>query len=310
MNRIGMKYAVSASIPAERTPTPRKIAALALAFSFLALVFVPNGYGVVNTLDCSGPSNTLDHYDKVLEAQKNNLADPVVRYDLGFTAICIGREAEGLEHLRRASEGEHVAATKVLGSYYDKNRSFDTSQRASLENAYKAIAYYEKAADQIENASNYPRGVSEDMPALEYVSMTSYRVFTRLPALHFNIYSKLLGDTMNNGTLHSGTLEILQQMGDTATRCLRRPALVVWKEKKERVYRTQQIECRAYLDFVEAIYPLEDERIQIAKSCTVRVNQCQQHKDKISQMGKIANKLFIDLKKSPGSSVVSERDRG
>ena len=130
--------------------------------------------------------------------------------------------------------------------------------------------------------------------------MTSYRVFTRLPALHFNTYTKTIKNIMRNETFHFNTLEILQKMGDTATRCLRRPALSVWKEKKERVYRTQLIECRAYLDFVEAIYPLEDERIQISDNCTVSVNQCKQHKEKMKQMGTVVQTLLRELKKSPG----------
>ena len=202
--------------------------------------------------------------------------------------------------MQRASEGSHVAATKVLGSYYDKNQSFDNTQKANIKNTFEAITYYEKAANQIEATSSYPKGNTEDMEYLEYVDVVSYRVFTRLPGLHFNIYSAFIGDTINSGTIHSGTLDILQKLGDAATRCLERPALSVWKEKKERVYKTQQIECQAYLDFVKAIYPLEDERIQIANNCTVSVNTCPQHKEKINQMVKILQSLFKELKKSPG----------
>lgn len=293
MSRTGTKNASFASPHSVWTPARRSAA---LALLILALAFPLNSYGVVNTLDCSGETNTLENYNVLLAIQQRT---PTTNYNLGFTAICLGRYDEGLDHMRRASEGRHVAATKVLGSYYDKNRSFDNSRSANLENTYRAITYYERASDQIESISSYPEGSTRDMGYIEYVSMTSYRVFTRLPGLHFNIYSKVLGDIVNR-IFHSNTLEILQKMGDAATRCLRRPALAVWKEKKERVYRTQQIECRAYLDFVEATYPLEDERIQIADNCKVSIKQCKRHKEKIKEIIEAAQTLFRELKKSPG----------
>lgn len=268
----------------------------------LAFIFSLNSYGGANTFDCSSETNTLEHYNKVLEAQKNNLT-PTVRYDLGFTAICIGMYEDGLRHMREASKGGHVAATKILGSYYSENQSFDDVKTASMENTYTAITHFEKAANQIESASSYPEGVTEGMEYIEYASMTSYRVFTILPALHFNIHVKIMKDITKNGTFYPNTLEVLQKIGDAATRCLRRPALSVWAEKKERVYKTQQIECQAYLDFVEAIYPLESERLQITDSCTVSVNQCEQHKHQIRQMIQVTRTLFRELKKSPGLAV-------
>ncbi len=266
----------------------------------LAFVFSLSSYGIVNTLKCDSSVNTLQHYNAVLEAQRNNLT-PDTRYILGFTAICIGMYDDGLKHMRSASEGGYVAATRVLGSYYDKNQSFDDVKTANMENAYTAITYYERAADQIETTSSYPEG--EDVEYLEYVGTVSYRVFTRLPALHFNIYFDIMKDIATNGTFHSNTLEILQKMGDAATNCVNRPALDVWKEKKERVYRTQQIECQAYLDFVETIYPLENERLQIADSCSVNVTNCNKHKEILNPMGKAVKTLFRELKKSPGLAV-------
>lgn len=268
----------------------------------LALVLPSNGYGEVNTFNCSVETNTLEHYNKILEAQKNNLK-PNVRYSLGFIAICIGMYSDGLEHIHRASEGGHVAATQVLGLYYDKNQAFDDKKRANLKNTYEAIVYYRKAADQIEAIPSYPTGTTEDMEYIEYASMISYRVFTRLPALYFNIYFTMMKSIAQNGVSYSNTLEILQKMGDVATRCLRRLALAVWKEKKERVYRTQQIECRAYLDFVKVTYPLEDERIGIANNCTVNVTKCKEHKEILNPMGRAVKILFQELKKSPGLRV-------
>ncbi len=266
---------------------------LILSF-FLSL----NSYGAVNTIQCSDVVHTLENYNKVLEIQKNNLTP--FRYSLGFAAICIGRYSEGLNHLRMASEEGHVVATHILGLYYEKNQSFDNNQEANLENTYKSIAYYEKAADQIESISSYPEGSSiENISYHEYVSATSYYVFTKLPALYFNVYSKVLGKIMKDNTFHADTIGILQELGDAAIRCLKRPALSVWKEKKALVYKAQQIQCQANLNFVEAAYPLEDERIQIANNCKVSLDQCEQHQEKIEQLKEEAQIFFRELEKAP-----------
>lgn len=263
-----------------------------------ALSFSSNSYAGADRFACSD-INTLEHYNTILEVQGSNLT-PTVRYSLGFTAICIGRYEDGLKHMRAASEGGHIAATASLAAYYRENQSFDDVREANMKNTQEAIRYYEKATRQIEAIPSYPNGTTEDMEYIEYATMTSYRVFTILPALYFNTHLKIMKDIIKNDTSYSNTLDVLQKMGDAATRCLRRPALSVWEEKRERVYRTQQIECQAYLDFVRAIYPLEVERIQIAENCTVRVNQCEQHKEKTKQMVQVIKTLFRALKESPG----------
>ena len=280
----------------EKWTLVRKITKACVLMS--ALGYSSNSYGEVNTITCD-EIDTLETYNAILEAQKNNLT-PDVHFSLGYVAICIGKYAAGLKHMRSASEDGHVGATYVLGDYYAANQSFDSNQKASTENIYRAITYFEKTAEQIEATSSYPNGISKDMKNIEYVSMTSYRVFTSLPTLRFNIYTRMMGDIIKNGSSYSNTMETLQELGDAATRCLGRPALSAWKEKKELVYRTQQIECQAYLDFVRAIYPLEDERIQIANSCTTSVNQCEQHKEQIKRMTIVLRKLKQDLRQSPG----------
>ena len=264
----------------------------------LGLVFTVESNGAQNVFDCKDASNTLDHYNKVLIAQKNNMT-PNVSYDLGFTAICIGNPGKGVKHMRRASDGGHIAATKVLGRYYENDQSFDNNRHGSIENLYRAIVHFKKAAAQIESAASYPRGTVRHMERIEYVEMVSYRVFTALPRQYFNIFSELMGDTVDNGTIHPGTLKLVQEIGDAATRCLQRPPLTAWKEKKELVYREQQVVCQSYLDFARAIFPLEDERLQIVDNCKVSLNRCAQHNMKIAQMEKVLDKLFSDLKKAP-----------
>ena len=267
---------------------------LILSF-FLSL----NSYGTVNTIQCID-THTVEFYNRVLELQKNNLT-PKIRYTLGTTAICIGRYSDGLNHLRIASKKGNVVATRVLGTYYDKNQSFDNNQIANLENTYKAISYYEKAADQIEAISSYPE--DSDIGKIsfhEYRDMTSYYVFTRLPGLYYNVYGEVLGKIIENNNFHSDdTIGILQELGDAAIRCLKRPALSVWKEKKALVYKAQQMECQAYLNFVEAAYPLENERIQKASNCKVSLAQCEQHQKKIAQIIEEAQILMGELEKAP-----------
>ena len=266
---------------------------LTLSF-FLSL----NSYGTVNTIQCID-THTVEFYNRILEKNKNNLT-PSTRYTLGTTAICIGRYSDGLNHLRIASERGHVVATTALGDYYNKNQSFDNNQSANLENTYKAISYYEKAADQIEAISSYPEGSSiEYISFHEYRDTTSYYVFTALPLLYFNVYSIVVGKIMEDNTFHADTIGILQELGDAAIRCLKRPALSVWKEKKSLVYKAQQIQCQANLNFVEAAYPLENERIQIANNCKVSLAQCEQHQKKIEQLIEEAQVLFRELEKAP-----------
>ncbi len=281
----------------EKGTTIKKV--ITVGILILSFFFSLNSYGVVNTIQCID-THTVEFYNSVLEIQKNNLT-PRIRYTLGTTAICIGRYSEGLNHLRMASEEGNVVATKVLGSYYDKNQSFDNNQEANLENTYKAIAYYEKAADQIEAISPYPEGSSIKYISFhEYRDTTSYYVFTRLPALYFNLYSEITGKIIENNDFHSDdTIDILQELGDAAIRCLKRPALSVWEDKKALVYKAQQIECQALLSFVEAAYPLENERIQIASSCKVSLAQCEQHQEKIEQIRNKVQILFRELEKAP-----------
>ncbi len=280
----------------ERGMIIKKIATVGiLILSFLLSL---NSYGIVNTIQCSD-THTLENYNTVLALQKNNLK-PALRYALGITAICIGRYNEGLNHMRIASEEGHAVATAILGQYYDNNQTFDINQSTNLEITYKSIAYYEKAADQIEAISPYPEGSPiETLSLHEYRSMISYRVFAKLPALYFDVYSKVLQEIMENSAFHADTIDILQKLEDAAIRCLKRPALSAWEDKKELVYKAQQMECQAFLNFVEAAYPLEDERIQIGNNCKVSLDQCEPHQKKIEQIIKKAQILFKEIEKAP-----------
>lgn len=275
-----------------------KAVMLAVLFIGIGFVFSLNAFSVGNAIKCTSENN-LQAYNRLHKLKKGS-SDSGIYYSLAITSLCIGKEAEGMSHLQKASDMGHVGATYLLGVYYNTNKTFDLSKNAdSPENWNAAVHYYEKAAATIEGISNYP---DEVMEFHERVSQTSYYVFTNLLTIYFNGYSVAVGEILNSVERMSyiDTLEVLQKLRNTAIRCLERPALSAWKEKKALVYESQQIRCLASLNFVEAVFPLEQQRIQVAQNCrVVPLSGCSEHQQVVNEIGKLVNKMFKEKDSAP-----------
>ena len=268
-----------------------------LAFS-VVLLFPLHAFAVGNAIKCTSENN-LQRYNHLHEARKGSSNLIGIYHSLAINSLCLGKEAEGMAHLQKASDMGHAAAAYLLGIYYNTNKTFDNSQVAdNPENWNAALHYYEKAAEIIESISNYPDKVMEFH---ERVSQTSYSVFTALPGLYFNGYSNALGEIIadKERVLYADSLEVLSKMRASAIRCLERPALSVWKEKKQLVYEAKQIKCDASLKFAENAYVLEQKRIQIAQSCQVPLGECSEHQGVINRLIQLARQMFEQKNSAP-----------
>ena len=204
-------------------------------------------------------------------------------------SLCIGREAEGLAHLQKASDSGHIAATHLLGLYFKLNQSFSRQELGHIESQddlNSAIHYYEKAAQIIDDTSNYPEGVTADMGELEYYLYHSYYIFATIPDLYQYGYSKAVEEILNSEEklTYVDTLDVLGKMRDAAERCVQRPSLSGWYDKEAEVYEVQQVRCGAYLDYARAVLPLEQRRIEVAQSCTVPLGRCPNHQNIVNQL--------------------------
>lgn len=262
-----------------------------LSFS---LMFSLNSFGAIDLIHCTSDEN-LKEYNEIHQRIKKS-SEILYVYDLGIVSLCIGKEGEGMSHLQKASDSGHIAATHLLGLYFMANRSFNRAERGrinSLEDFNSAIHYYEKAAQMIEETNNYPKGTTLDMEEIEYYAYTSYYVFATIPELYFYGYDKALEDTVNSGEKVSyvDTLEVLRKMKHSAERCVERPALSGWYDKKADLYQVQQVRCGAYLNYARQVLSLEEQRIQLAQGCRGSLNSCSNHQETLNQINQIKSMM-------------------
>lgn len=251
-----------------------------LSFGFL---FPLNAFGAGDLLYCSG-NNTLKRYNDLHKLIKNDSNIALV-YNLAKVSLCLGKTDEGMSHLQRASDSGHVVASYLLGVYYQKNQTFNHSEIINnLEDLNNAIHYYTKAAQIIESTSNYPKGATSDMEYIESKGYTSYYIFVDLPRLFFIGYTTAIRGVMNGEASYTDTLDVLNNLRMTAIMCLERPSLSVWKSKRNIIYQAQQIRCEAFLRFAEAVYPLEQQRIQVAQNCIAPLRECPEHQKIVDQV--------------------------
>ena len=277
-----------------------KAVKLAVLFVGIGFVFSVNAFAVGDLIRC-GSHNNLEGYKSLHKLIKND-SDSALVYSLAITALCLGKEAEGMSHLQKASDSGHIAATEVLGSYYKHNRTINSSEVAKdIENLNNAIHYYKKAAQMIESTSNYPKGATKDMEYIESVVYITQSVFTGLPSLYLSGYFKALDDIDSNNARvsYTDTLDVLSNIRATAIMCVERPSLSVWKSKRDIIYKAQQIECEAYLRFAEAAYPLEQKRMQIAQNCQVPPKECSAHKKIVGQIDQRIDNMFDKISAAP-----------
>lgn len=266
----------------------------------IGFLFSLNAFSAGDLIHC-GSLNNLKGYNTLHELIKND-SDSALVYSLAITSLCLGKEAEGMSHLQKASDSGHISATKVLGDYYEHSRTFNSAEYTdNLENLNHAIHYYTKAAQLIEALSNYPKGATDDMEYIESETYSSYDVFTDLPGLYWTGYAFAIESITegNERISYADTLEVLNNLRITAIQCLERPSLSVWKGKREIIYQAQQIECEAYLRFAEAVFPLEQQRIQVSLNCVAHPSKCSEHQELIDKIDQLIDTMFYRINSAP-----------
>ena len=263
-----------------------KLFALSVAFVFSYSSFAES------LLKCRGNSQQrYNEYKPVYEQDRGNVQKI---YDMSVATICINRMQEGVELLETAADGGHVQANYFMAVYYEKDKNFDLSKfmTSDPENYNAMLFYYNRAADLIENNPQYPEDTYEDIPEFEKINHISARVFSLLPGLYFAGYNIAVGEILENAEEYTDTLAVLSKMRDSAERCLKRPALAVWKHKQAEIGHAMQVHCGAYWDFATKALPLEEKRLSTARQCAEPLNECGEHQKIINDLIDLVNIMW------------------
>lgn len=276
-------------------PTGRH-AAFALALGCLSLgavLFSSNGAVGASLISCEGDSQ--QKYNEFKPVYEKNPGDLLNIYGMGVDAICLNKMQEGMTLLERSADGGHVQANYYMGVYYGKDRSFELSNPLTKdpENFNAMLFYFNRAADLIEGNPRYPEGTTEDMPEFEEKNHISARVFVSLSGFYFDGYSIAVGKILKDAerTEYTDTLEVLNKMRVVAERCLQRPALAVWKHKQGEIGNALRVRCGAYRDFAIDAFPLEKERLGVARQCAGPLKECSEHQEIINALIGLANTM-------------------
>ena len=251
---------------------------LTILFSFL---FSYNVLAINYTFFCTNNNNyTLERYDN-LQQQIEKSSDIDSIYHLAQVSFCLEKEEEGITHLQKAADADHIVANFVLGVYHRNNHSFNPKNMTNdLENWNQNIYYFTKAVQIIKSLPNYPQNTTDETIFRESRNHISYHIFASLPDLYLTKYYLIIDNIINNNTNYTNeTLDTLNKMNEAATQCLNRPAVSVWNKNKENIYKKQQTKCNTLLTAVKTIYPLEQQRTQIIKSCTEPLKGCTKHNE-------------------------------
>ena len=249
-------------------------------FLFLAFIFPVDGWAI----SCEGV--------KIFSAESNaayiaEAPHESARYDfVGLQIYCSGDEETGINYMEKASDMGDIPASYTLGSYYGSDKTGDLSKMIPdvQENYDAAIFYYERTASLIESAKTYPYGMHTDLPAIEGSAHMSVRANLIVSILYFSGYGRALGDMLKNDVSYTDTIGVLENMKNSAERCLKRPSLSVWGARQSEIANSKQVICQAYKDFAEQVINLEYQRIEIAKRCDVALNECTEHQGIFDQI--------------------------
>lgn len=279
------------------------IKCLAVLASFL---FSLNVFATGDLLGCNDKHNweSYNQLHRMIRESSDIVKDIDLVYNLAIVSLCLGETDEGMVHLQKASDTRHIPATLLLGYYYRYDHTFSSSEHINdLETLNKAIHYYKTGIQMIEHLPNYPEGSTDDMEYIEYAAPTSLYLFTGLPFLYSRGYfiaiHNIINDIEEKEVFYNDTLEVLNKMREVVIQCLNRPALSVWKEKRETVYEAQQIKCSAYLEFVEEVYPLEQQRLQADQNCQLPLKDCIEHKEIVDKIYQSAKDMFHQIDSAP-----------
>ncbi|MCE2453121.1 MAG: hypothetical protein J4F48_09880 [Nitrospinae bacterium] len=259
-----------------------------IKFLFLFLVFAFS----IDGFACDDVTGTVDG--------PSNPNDPASNYTAGYIMYCSGKE-RCLGYIEKASDMDHVIASYFLGQHYRRDREFNSSNSLPTiqENYDAAIFYYERAATLIENISNYPYGTHVDIPDVEENSYMSVRAFLHLSRLYYNGYIRAIKDMLSNDVSYTDTIKVLENMKNTADRCLKRPSLPVWGARQDEIAHSKQIICQAQKDFAEQALELEFRRIEIAKHCEGSLDECAEHQTVVQSLQKASREMGSRSKSVP-----------
>lgn len=255
---------------------------------FLSVIFSLSAIGASlknpseNISTCNG-NDTIEMYNKLTQKIEKNFSADLL-FNLGKIAMCLDKEEqESLMYFQKASDAGHIPATFIISlSYYidylipDIFKLDDSTNNLIIRNSIK---YAKKAAYMIEALPHYPEGATNETSLIESTLYVSHRISVMLPLLYLQKYLNTMRAPTNNEKTSDNTLDILNKIQLTATKCLEKPALDIWKEKKDIVFQMQQNQCNMLLEFVTTVHPLEQQRIKISKACTVPVSECTEHQE-------------------------------
>ena len=250
-----------------------------VGLSFAMVLFSLSVFAEMNFFTCHDVTQqSYDEYKLVYQDDPGNVKKI---YSMSIEAICLGKMAEGMTLLERSSDGGHVEGSFYMAVYYETDKTFDNNGNITSdpENFNSALFYYKRAVAQIEANPNYPEDTYSNIPYLEEHNQTSVQAFTMVPTMYFQGYINAVNDMLNNvdRVVYIDTLESLERMKQSSEQCLARPSLSVWKEKQRHAYQVMQVRCQAMWDFSTQIYPLEQERMEIAEECVGSLEDCPKH---------------------------------
>ena len=262
---------------------------------FVCGLFVFSIYAgaVGDMIDCS--TTSLEDYQTNKRITQKNPNDSVTAYNVGIEALCLDKIQEGMAYIQRASDMGHIQASNTMASYYKTDGQLNkNAKKTKNQKNFDAMIYYaERTAEQIEGATNYPYGVNEDQPYLEKVSRTSAYIFTFLPGLYYTGYIRAIKNIINSEEklIYEDALETLAKMEDSADRCLARPALSVWGERKNHTIEAMRVKCQAMKEFAYRASILEQERNSVLSQCQSPLKECPAHKKIIDELVNLVKEM-------------------
>ena len=270
--------------------------------AIFVLAFSMSAVAVGDLIDCTG-LDSMEEYNQWHSYMKSDPNDVFTRYVVAIVSLCVGKKAEGISHLQATSDSGYIPATYLLSIYYEYNQTFNSfeSPTHTLEDLNAALYYYEKTTEMIQATPDYPSNTLDGTSDVEYYLLISYRSFASIPGLYFNGYNRAIEDVLNSAELvsYTDTLEVLLKMQTVAKQCVDRPSLSAWWDREAEVFNFQQIRCTAYLNYANAVLPLEEKRINTAQTCTTSLSECPEHREILNQIEKEEKEMEAQIRQIP-----------
>ncbi|MCY4321923.1 MAG: hypothetical protein OXC37_05955 [Bdellovibrionaceae bacterium] len=274
---------------------------LIMLFSF---TFSLSSFGAPGDLIHCRSTDNQKGYQRTKEYLQEFPNDMAMIYNLGVNAFCIGKKEEGIQHIKNASNGGHILASRIIARYYYTDKTLDRSVEMTTDPHHfnQMLGYIERAADLIEAARYYPEGTTDDMPEIEEKNRLSAKIFIALPNTYYKGYVAAIVDIISGeGNIsYIDTKEVLIRMRDSSERCLRRPSLSVWKGDRETIAYSLQLRCQAMWYFADEALILEEKRISAERDCaSTPIKECSEHQNIVNQLVDLSHIMQKQLDSAP-----------